>query len=251
MKEPRHLLQKPLQKATNNFFLFIPIQKHPELSGCFCIFMHMKIYHFLKSIFDKNKIVIEETDPMKKFLVVGLGNIGGEYAETRHNIGFKILDALAKKEGFTFEPIKLGAVGTFKIKGRSVLCLKPSTYMNRSGKALKYWMEKEKITLENVLVVTDDINLDFGTIRLKTKGSDGGHNGLKDIQNTLQTTTYNRFRFGVGSEFSKGRQVDYVLGEWDEEEKEALPERLEKSTELIRSFALSGVKHTMNQFNGT
>ena len=123
--------------------------------------------------------------------------------------------------------------------------------MNLSGKAVNYWMEKENITVENVLLITDDINLPFGTIRLKTKGSDGGHNGLKDIQNTLQTTQYHRFRFGVGAEFSKGRQVDYVLGKWNEEEAKALPERLKKSTDLIRSFVFAGVKNTMNLFNGT
>lgn len=188
---------------------------------------------------------------MKKFLIAGLGNIGDEYAETRHNIGFKILEALAAKHGFSFTTDKLGAVGTFKIKGRSVLCLKPSTYMNRSGKAVKYWMEKEKVPLENVLIVTDDINLPFGTLRLKTKGSDGGHNGLKDIQQFLQTTSYNRFRFGVGADFGKGRQVDYVLGEWNIEESEKLAERFTRSTALVESFVLSGVKNTMNQFNGS
>lgn len=188
---------------------------------------------------------------MKKFLVVGLGNIGGEYAETRHNIGFKILDRLSTIQEFTFETDKLGDIGTFKIKGRSVLCLKPSTFMNRSGKALKYWLEKEKIPLENLLVITDDLNLSFGTIRFKTKGSDGGHNGLKDIQNTMQSVNYNRFRFGVGSDFAKGRQVDYVLGQWNEEEKEKLDERLEKSCKAVSSFVLAGVKNTMNEFNGT
>lgn len=205
----------------------------------------------LKSLFGINKTLLEEVDSMKKFLIVGLGNIGSEYAETRHNVGFKILDALAKEKGFTFETLKLGDVGTFKIKGRSVICLKPSTYMNRSGKALKYWMEKEKIPMENLLVVTDDINLEFGTLRLKTKGSDGGHNGLKDIQESIQTTTYNRFRFGVGADFGKGRQIDYVLGEWNDEERKSLTERLERSAQLIISFVLSGVKNTMNQFNGT
>lgn len=188
---------------------------------------------------------------MKKLLVVGLGNIGSEYAETRHNIGFKVLDFLAEQEGFAFESAKLGAVATFKHKGKSILCLKPSTYMNLSGKAIKYWMEKEKISLENLLVVTDDINLPFGTIRLKTQGSDGGHNGLKDVQNSLRTAQYSRFRFGVGSEFGKGRQVEYVLGTWNEEETKALPERLQKSADLIRSFAFSGVKNTMNVFNGS
>lgn len=188
---------------------------------------------------------------MKKFLIVGLGNIGSEYEETRHNIGFKILDFLAEEESFVFESAKLGAVGSFKHKGRSILCLKPSTYMNLSGKAIKYWMEKEKIPLENILVITDDINLPFGTIRLKTKGSDGGHNGLKDIQNRLQTSQYNRFRFGVGSEFGKGRQVEYVLGKWNEEEIKTLPERLKKSTALVRSYVFAGTKNTMNQYNGT
>ncbi|WP_273275779.1 aminoacyl-tRNA hydrolase [Maribacter polysiphoniae] len=206
---------------------------------------------FLRTLFGNKKSFLEETEPMKKYLIIGLGNIGSEYAETRHNIGFKILDQLAKEKDFTFETVKLGDVGSFKVKGRNILCLKPSTYMNRSGKALKYWMDKERIPLENVLVVTDDINLEFGTIRLKTKGSDGGHNGLKDIQLYLNSVNYNRFRFGVGAEFSKGRQVDYVLGEWNEKEREALPERLERSSQLIISFVLSGVKITMNHFNNT
>ncbi len=188
---------------------------------------------------------------MKKYLIVGLGNIGEEYAGTRHNIGFQILDKLSEKMEFDFEPARLGSIGTFKLKGRSVLCLKPSTYMNRSGKAIRYWLEKEKIPLENLLVVTDDINLPFGTLRLKTKGSDGGHNGLKDIQQMLETTQYCRFRFGVGSEFSKGNQVNYVLSPWTEEEMSAMKERLERSTELIKSFVLAGAKITMNQFNGT
>ncbi|MBT2159954.1 aminoacyl-tRNA hydrolase [Zobellia barbeyronii] len=206
---------------------------------------------FLKSIFNKSKSVLEETDNMKKYLIIGLGNIGSEYSETRHNIGFKVLDALAKALDFSFETVKLGDVGTFKIKGRSVLCLKPSTYMNLSGKALKYWMDKENIPLENVLVITDDINLEFGSLRLKTKGSNGGHNGLKDIQNVLQTTNYNRLRFGVGADFGKGRQVEYVLGKWSETEKDALKERFEKTTELVQSFVLAGVALTMNEFNGS
>ncbi|MBL85671.1 MAG: aminoacyl-tRNA hydrolase [Winogradskyella sp.] len=192
-----------------------------------------------------------EEDLMKKFLVVGLGNIGDKYHNTRHNIGFKILDYLAKKEEATFETVKLGDVTTtIKVKGRTLILLKPSTYMNLSGKAVKYWLEKEKIPLSNLLVITDDLNLPFGTLRLKTKGSDGGHNGLKDIQDKLQTTKYNRFRFGISDAFSKGRQVDYVLGEWNEEENSKLDERLETSAELVKSFALAGVNNTMNQFNG-
>jgi len=201
-----------------------------------------------EQLFGKQQL--QEKDPMKKFLIVGLGNIGSEYDETRHNIGFKVLDYLAEHEEFTFESAKLGAVGSFKHKGRSVLCLKPSTYMNLSGKAVKYWMEKEGINLDQVLIITDDLNLPFGTIRLKTKGSDGGHNGLKDIQNILQTTQYNRFRFGVGADFSKGKQIDHVLGKWTEEETKLMDDRLQISADLVKSFVFAGVKNTMNQFNG-
>ncbi|MFD2517540.1 aminoacyl-tRNA hydrolase [Salinimicrobium flavum] len=192
----------------------------------------------------------EEIPPMKKFLIVGLGNIGPKYHHTRHNIGFKILDFMALQEELSFETQKLGDVATYKFKGRTFILLKPSTYMNLSGKAVNYWLQKEKVPLKNLLVITDDLNLPFGTLRVKTKGSDGGHNGLKDIQNQLGTTNYNRFRFGISDEFSKGRQVDYVLGEWDEEEKKKLPERLKKSVELIKSFGTAGINNTMNTFNG-
>ncbi|WP_407659252.1 aminoacyl-tRNA hydrolase [Maribacter dokdonensis] len=205
----------------------------------------------LKSFFTKQSIIIEEKDPMKKFLIVGLGNIGEEYTETRHNIGFKILDEVATTNDFTFETAKLGDIGSYKVKGRTIICLKPSTYMNRSGKALKYWMDKENIPQSNVLVITDDINLPFGTIRIKTKGSNGGHNGLKDVELFLQTIQYNRYRFGVGSDFGKGRQVEYVLGQWNSDEQALLPERLKKSTEIINSFALAGIARTMNQFNNS
>ena len=209
------------------------------------------MFRFFKSLFTEQSIITAETDPMKKFLIVGLGNIGEEYAETRHNIGFKILDEAAKANDFIFETAKLGDIGSYKVKGRTIICLKPSTYMNRSGKALKYWMDKEKIPQSNVLVITDDINLPFGTIRVKTKGSNGGHNGLKDVELFLQTIKYNRYRFGVGADFGKGRQVEYVLGEWNDEEKALLPERLKKSTEIINSFALAGIARTMNQFNNS
>lgn len=208
--------------------------------------------HFIWKLFNRNKEIplTEETDVMKKFLIVGLGNIGEKYANTRHNIGFKILDFLTEKEDLKFETQKLGDIATYKFKGRTFILLKPSTYMNLSGKAVQYWLTKEKIPLENLLIITDDLNLPFGSIRLKTKGSDGGHNGLKDIQDKLQTTKYNRFRFGISDTFSKGRQIDYVLGEWDDEESKGLPERLEKSIELIRSFGTAGVNNTMNTFNG-
>ena len=208
--------------------------------------------HFIWKLFKKGKDIshIEESDPMKKFLIVGLGNIGEKYANTRHNIGFKILDFLAGKEDLKFETQKLGDITTYKYKGRTFILLKPSTYMNLSGKAVLYWLTKEKIPLENLLIITDDLNLPFGSIRLKTKGSDGGHNGLKDIQDKLQTTSYNRFRFGISDSFSKGRQVDYVLGDWNEIETEKLPERLEQSVELIKSFGTAGINITMNSFNG-
>jgi peptidyl-tRNA hydrolase, PTH1 family len=200
------------------------------------------------TLFKKNKQ--EDTIPMKKFLIVGLGNIGSEYANTRHNIGFKILDYIANQEGISFQTVKLGEVAELKIKGRTLLLLKPNTYMNLSGKAVKYWLEKENIEKENMLVITDDLNLAFGTIRIKTKGSDGGHNGLKNIQLLLNSTEYPRFRFGISDAFKKGQQVNYVLGEWDAEEKEKLKERLEISSEIVKSFALAGLNNTMNSYNG-
>jgi PTH1 family peptidyl-tRNA hydrolase len=200
------------------------------------------------TLFKKNKQ--EDTIPMKKFLIVGLGNIGSEYANTRHNIGFKVLDYIANQEGISFQTVKLGEVAELKIKGRTLLLLKPNTYMNLSGKAVKYWLEKENIEKENMLVITDDLNLAFGTIRIKTKGSDGGHNGLKNIQLLLNSTEYPRFRFGISDTFNKGQQVNYVLGEWDAKEKEKLKERLEISSEILKSFALAGLNNTMNTYNG-
>lgn len=200
------------------------------------------------NIFKRN--TTEEHIPMKKYLIVGLGNVGSEYANTRHNIGFKVLDYMANEEGISFQTQKLGDVAELKIKGRTLLLLKPNTYMNLSGKAVNYWMEKEKIEKENLLVITDDLNLAFGTIRIKTKGSDGGHNGLKNIQLLLNSTEYPRFRFGISDAFKKGKQVDYVLGEWDETEKEQLKERLALSAEIVKSFALAGLNNTMNQYNG-
>ena len=192
----------------------------------------------------------EKFEPMKKFLIVGLGNIGSEYVNTRHNIGFKILDFFSNQESISFQTVKLGEVAEYKVKGRTILLLKPNTYMNLSGKAVKYWMDKENISKENILIITDDLNLSFGTIRIKTKGSDGGHNGLKNIQLILNTTEYPRFRFGISDEFKKGQQVNYVLGEWTETEREALKERFKISAEIIKSFALSGINNTMNTFNG-
>ena len=192
----------------------------------------------------------DKTDTMKKFLIVGLGNIGAEYVNTRHNIGFKVLDYLARKEGLDFQTVKLGSLAEYKFKGRTFLLLKPNTYMNLSGKAVQYWMEKENIPLENIFVITDDLNLSFGTIRIKPKGSDGGHNGLKNINLVLNTNQYTRFRFGISDEFKKGRQVDYVLGEWNAAENEALPKRLETASEIIKSFGTAGLENTMTTYNG-
>jgi PTH1 family peptidyl-tRNA hydrolase len=185
-----------------------------------------------------------------KYLIAGLGNIGDEYAGTRHNIGFDVLDALAKANNVSFKQDRLAAVAEFKHKARIFVLIKPSTYMNLSGKAIQYWLQAEKISIENLLVVTDDIALPFGTIRIKGKGSDGGHNGLKNIQEVLATNSYARLRFGVGNEFSKGRQVDYVLGKWGDDEKKLLPERLEKCSEAVKAFGTIGIGLTMTNFNG-
>jgi peptidyl-tRNA hydrolase, PTH1 family len=207
--------------------------------------------NILQWIFGKKEDAqVEVHNNMKKFLIVGLGNIGEQYSNTRHNVGFTILDYFALKEGFSFETEKLGDKALFKLKGRTFVLLKPSTFMNLSGKAVMYWLGKEKIPLENVLIITDDLNLPFGSIRLKNKGSDGGHNGLKDVQDKLNTTKYNRFRFGISDSFGQGRQTDYVLGEWSKEELQKLPERFDKSIALIKSFGLAGINITMNEFNG-
>lgn len=204
------------------------------------------MFNFIRKFYSKEKTAPD----MKKFLIAGLGNIGAEYAQTRHNIGFKVLDYFAEKEALTFESNRLAERSEYKLKGRTFVLIKPTTYMNLSGKAVRYWLEKENIPIENLLVITDDLNLPFGSIRIRTKGSDGGHNGLKDIQGQLQTTNYNRYRFGISNEYEKGRQIDYVLGKWSEEELKNLPERLEKSVEIIKSFGLSGIQLTMNLFNG-
>ncbi len=204
---------------------------------------------WIKNLFSSTKTE-DNTAYMKKFLIVGLGNIGAEYANTRHNIGFKIVDFFAKKEGVTFETAKLGSLAEYKYKGRTFFLLKPNTYMNLSGKAVKYWMTTANIPLENIMIITDDLNLPFGTIRMKPKGSDGGHNGLKNINLILNTTNYTRFRFGISDEFKKGKQIDYVLSDWADDEKTKLSERLELSAEIIKSFVTSGLENTMTTFNG-
>ncbi|WP_338159033.1 aminoacyl-tRNA hydrolase [uncultured Phocaeicola sp.] len=184
-----------------------------------------------------------------KYLIVGLGNIGEEYRNTRHNIGFMVLDALAKASTLVFKDGRYGATSTLSIKGRQMLLLKPSTYMNLSGNAVRYWMQQEKIPLENVLIIVDDLALPFGSLRLKGKGSDAGHNGLKHIAATLGTQNYARLRFGIGNDFPKGGQIDYVLGKFGEEDMKLMPERLETAGEIIKSFCLAGLNITMNQYN--
>jgi peptidyl-tRNA hydrolase, PTH1 family len=191
-----------------------------------------------------------------KYLVVGLGNIGDEYANTRHNIGFMVLDALVKasqipteKVGVSFKPDKLGARAEYRFKSRTFILIKPSTYMNLSGKAVNYWMQQEKIPLENVLIVTDDIALPSGVLRLRAKGSDGGHNGLSSITEVLGRSDFARLRFGIGDNFPRGKQVDYVLGQWNDEEMKILPERIDKAIEIIKSFGTIGLQMTMTNYN--
>lgn len=205
--------------------------------------------NWLKSIFTSNKIE-EDIQIMNKFLIVGLGNIGTEYVNTRHNIGFKILDFFARKEEIQFQDLKLGAVANFKFKGKSFTLLKPNTYMNLSGKAVKFYMDKENIAKENVLIIADDLNLAFGTIRIRSKGSDGGHNGLKNINLILNSQEYPRFRFGISDEFKKGQQIKYVLGEWSDQEKIELEERMTLAQQIIKSFGTAGLENTMTTFNG-
>ena len=184
-----------------------------------------------------------------KYLIVGLGNIGPEYHETRHNIGFMVVDALAKKAGVSFKDGRYGFTTTLSVKGRQLMLLKPSTFMNLSGNAVRYWMQKENIALENVLIVVDDLALPFGTLRLKGKGSDAGHNGLKHIAAILGTQNYARLRFGIGNDFPRGTQVDYVLGLFTDDDMKTMPERLETAGEIIKSFCLAGINITMNQYN--
>lgn len=184
-----------------------------------------------------------------KYLIVGLGNPGEKYENTRHNIGFKVVDHFLKDLDDPWQVDKQGWTAKVKFKGRVLVFLKPSTFMNLSGKAVNYWMQKEKIPLENVLIITDDLALPFGKLRLKGKGSDGGHNGLKDIIATTHSQKFARLRFGVGNDFAKGRQVDYVLGEWSAEEVEVLSERLEVCDEFIKGFVTIGLQQTMNNWN--
>ena len=185
-----------------------------------------------------------------KYLVLGLGNPGAEYENTRHNIGFLILDALASASNSIFRPDRYADVCSVKSKGRQFILVKPSTFMNLSGKAARYWMEKEKISIENIIIITDDLALPFGKIRIRKKGSDGGHNGLKSINELLGTQQYNRLRFGIGNEFNKGSQVDYVLGKWSNEESKTLNERIDIACQGVIAIGLAGASRAMGDFNG-
>lgn len=184
-----------------------------------------------------------------KYLIVGLGNIGPEYENTRHNIGFKVLDALAGEFSTFFTPARYGDVARIKFRGRTLVLLKPSTYMNLSGKAVSYWLKQEKLEDDRLMIVTDDLALPFGKIRIRAKGSDGGHNGLKSINELLGTNSYPRLRFGIGDEFSRGNQVNYVLGEWTAEQQEQLDKRIKIASEAILSFTTAGIARTMSDFN--
>ena len=199
------------------------------------------------SFFSRNQETVEE-DPMK-YLIVGLGNMGPDYDDTRHNVGFDIVDFMAEEAGVSFKNDILGDLARFKHKGRTFVLLKPSTFMNRSGKAVRYWMQKEKINKPNILVVMDDLNLPFGKQRLRGKGSDGGHNGLKDIDQMTGGNNYARLRIGIGNDFYKGQQVNYVLGTWDEEQRKNLPEIIKYAAQTAKAFGTIGLNHTMSQYN--
>ena len=190
----------------------------------------------------------KQFEPM--YLIVGLGNIGAEYADTRHNIGFKVVERLAADAGATWEDRRYGFVTTIRVKNQQLLLLKPSTYMNLSGNAVRYWMNERKIDVSQLLIVSDDLALPFGTLRMKPSGSEGGHNGLRHITQTLGTQQYARLRFGIGNDFARGGQVDFVLGGFTPEECEKMDERIGMAADFVRSFALEGIQRAMNKYNG-
>ncbi len=201
--------------------------------------------NFFKNLFHKEE---EELDVMK-YLIVGLGNMGAEYDGTRHNVGFDVVDKLAASKEVSFKNDTNGDLAEIKYKGRTFVLLKPSTFMNLSGKAVRYWGQKKKIQPSNLLVVVDDLNLPFGKIRLRTKGNDGGHNGLKDINQVLGTGAYARLRIGIGSDYAKGRQADFVLGEWSDEENDKLPEIVKQACDAVLAFGTIGANRAMTEFN--
>ncbi len=187
---------------------------------------------------------------MGKFLIVGLGNIGDEYQYTRHNIGFRMLDSFAKVSNISFEDKRYGFVGHGRVKNAELVLLKPSTYMNLSGNAVRYWLQQEKIPVENLFVLVDDLNIPFGALRIRKQGSNGGHNGLGNIESVLGTPNYARLRFGIGNDYQRGAQINFVLSNWTDEEENKLQERFEITNEIIRSFCLQGIEKTMSLYNG-
>lgn len=209
-----------------------------------------RIFYGSKKDVNTNEIYsVAEEDIDMKYLIVGLGNIGSDYDNTRHNVGFDIVDQLASDKAATWTTETLGEVATIKHKGRTLVLLKPSTFMNRSGKAVNHWMQKLKIQRDNILVIVDDLHMDFGKLRIRAKGSDGGHNGLKDIQQVLGGNKYPRLKFGIGKDFHAGEQVKYVLGRWTSEQQDSLPAAVQKAAEAVLSFSSIGLKFTMERYN--
>ena len=206
--------------------------------------------NFLKRVFSKKESITEKNkEDMKKFLIVGLGNVGSEYEGTRHNAGFMVADTLADEKGISFKSCRYGEMAVVKVKNCEMYILKPSTFMNLSGVAVKYWLNKENLPVSDLLVIVDDISLPFGTIRIREKGSDAGHNGLKNIAEQLGTQNYPRLKFGVGNDFPKGGQIEYVLGRFNAEEKKELPMKLDNAAEAVKAFCLSGASFAMSHYN--
>ncbi|BDS14613.1 aminoacyl-tRNA hydrolase [Aureispira anguillae] len=207
------------------------------------------MFKFIVDLFKKKNPETLKIDNSVKYLITGLGNIGPDYEGTRHNIGFDVVDYLAGKFDVQYKSERYGFVGSFKHKGRTYILLKPTTYMNLSGQAVRYWMQKEKIKASNLLVILDDLNIKFGQVKMKTKGSAGGHNGLKNIEQLLNTAQYPRLRVGIGDQFGRGRQVDFVLGRWTSEEEDLLPKIIKHAAEGVLNFGTIGVDRTMNLVN--
>ena len=206
------------------------------------------MWKWIHSLFEKNDRKGEEN--VMKYLIVGLGNLHPDYDDTRHNIGFDVVDVMAEEQNAPWKLVNLGATAEIKYRGRKLILLKPSTYMNRSGKSIRYWMQKENVPIERLMVVVDDIHLPIGSLRMRPKGSDGGHNGLKDIQEYLGSHEYPRIKVGIGNSFYKGQQSDYVLSKWSEEERKSLPDIIQKASDAIRSFTTIGMQQTMSKYNG-
>jgi PTH1 family peptidyl-tRNA hydrolase len=207
------------------------------------------MFKFITRLFAKKELEPAKIDNSVKYLITGLGNIGPDYAGTRHNVGFDVVDYLASKFEVQYKSERYGMIGSFKHKGRTFILLKPNTFMNLSGQAVRYWMQKEKIKITNLLVILDDLNLSFGKVKIKAKGSAGGHNGLKNIEELLSTNQYTRLRVGIGDRFGKGKQIDFVLGHWNNQEAPELPKIIKHTAEGVLNFGTIGLERTMNVTN--